>query len=311
MTAAALIALDWGSSSVRAFRFASGGEVLAVRSSASGASRLPPEPLAFEQALRELLGDWLDAARPCPPIVACGMVGSAHGWKEAPYLRCPLALGNLHAQMARVTGTAGLAVHIVPGLLHVPANGSPDVMRGEETQVAGLLALHPRFAAAATIVLPGTHSKWVECRDGRVESFATRMTGELYAVLGSHSVLGRLMQHDAAFDEAAFDAGLALGRDSRGGDLAHHLFSVRSRGLTSEFGPAQLPHYLSGLLIGGEVAAALAVRTAETPLLLVGEPELCTRYRRAVSACGGEVAAFEPNTAPRGLWRIAGDAALL
>jgi 2-dehydro-3-deoxygalactonokinase len=187
-------------------------------------------------------------------------------------------------------------------------------MRGEETQVVGALALRPELADACTFILPGTHSKWTRLAHGRVIDFATYMTGELYAVLRTHSVLGRLMGADAdAPDPVAFEAGVRAARD--GAALAHQLFAVRSLGLSGELAPQALPWYLSGLLIGHEVGAALAGRTGAghdgAPLALVGESALCALYQHALRLCGGPAAVVLGNTAPAGLWQLALGAGLV
>jgi 2-dehydro-3-deoxygalactonokinase len=329
---ARLIAIDWGSSRLRAWLLGDAGTVLAERGSDGGASRLVGGGPAFAAALQSLAGDWLAQRL---PAIACGMVGSAHGWREARYVTCPAALAELHRHTVTVDTPAGTPLHIVPGLLDEPADGTPDVMRGEETQLAGLLALDPERAAQATVLMPGTHSKWVRLQDSRVQGFRTRITGELYAVLREHSVLGRLMpamddgreprsadrgdsapagrggaQPQGFTDDLAeaFDAGVAAARGSAGADLGAQLFAVRTLGLTGRMRAEALPDYLSGLLIGHELAAAL--QTGGPPLLLVGDPALCRRYGRALQAFGVQPAAVHGNTAIAGLWQLAQQAHL-
>lgn len=297
-----LIALDWGSTRLRGWLLGDDGAVLAERSSGDGASRVGAP--AFEAALLALAGDWLAACPPGLPLLACGMVGSAHGWREAAYVPCPADLGELHTRAVKVAVQGGRTLRIVPGLIDTPAGGTPDVLRGEETQLVGLLALQPALAGAATVLMPGTHSKWVDLQQGRVSGFRTRMTGEIYAVLRQHSALGRLMPAvDEGWHAQAFDAGLAAARAGQGRDLAGQLFAVRTLGLTGRWPAAALPDYLSGLLIGHELVAAL--RPALPPLALVGEPGLCRRYRHALQQFGVAPAAELGNTAVAGLWRIA------
>ena len=301
-----LIALDWGSTRLRGWLLGEAGGVLAERSSDAGASLLGGGPAAFEAALLALAGDWLVQAPPALPLLACGMVGSAHGWREAAYVPCPADLDTLHAACASLALAGGRSLRIVPGLIDTPPGGTPDVMRGEETQLVGLLALQPALAAASTVLMPGTHSKWVDLRQGRVSGFRTRMTGEVYAVLRQHSVLGRLMpaaDDTPAWHAAAFDAGLDAARNGQGRDLAGQLFAVRTLGLTGRWPAAALPDYLSGLLIGHELVAAL--RPAAPPLALIGEPLLCRRYRHALQSFGVEPAVVLGNTAVAGLWQIA------
>lgn len=308
VTAPALLALDWGSSSLRAFLLDAGGDVLAERACDEGASRVTGGPAAFEQALRGLVGDWLDAW-PQLPVWACGMVGSQHGWREAPYADCPVALHELHRAAVVAEGSDGLRVHIVPGVAWRSGRDAADVMRGEEIQVAGLLVAHPALAPRCRVVLPGTHSKWVEVRDGRIVSCRTFMTGELFAVLRQHSVLGRLMAHAGEFHGEGFGAGLARARESAGRGLSADLFSARSRVLLGQVLPEAAADYLSGLLVGHELAAALAGVADGESLALIGEAPLCTRYVRALQAWGRPPATVAGNTAPRGLWLQAAEAA--
>jgi 2-dehydro-3-deoxygalactonokinase len=301
--AAVLIALDWGSTSLRAFLMDAPGNVVAERTSDDGASRLAGGPPEFEQALRRLAGDWLQA-HPRAPLLACGMVGSQHGWREAPYAHCPVGVDALDRHSTVVRGTEGLEVRIIPGVCFAADRDVADVMRGEETQIAGLLEAHPELASRCRVVLPGTHSKWVQVRDGCIVSFRTCMTGELYAVLREHSVLGRLMPPAADFDADAFEEGLRRGGDEAGLGLSWDLFSVRARALMRQLQAAALPDYLSGLLVGHEVLGALRAAAGDEPLALVGDPVLCDRYRRALQFFGRPPSVIATNTAPQGLWRL-------
>lgn len=317
MDDAGLIALDWGSSSLRAYLMVPGadgqGQVLERRGDpTAGASRLH-EPAAFEGVLRALAGDWLArrGSRGQPlPVLACGMVGSAHGWREMPYVACPATAAALAAATGAVEGTQGLRVHIVPGVSQT--GDAPDVMRGEETQAIGWLARSAAATGPAMLVLPGTHAKWLALQDGVLTGFATRMTGELFELLRKHSVLGRLMPAEpGAFDAEAFEAGVRAALAGAGVDLGRLLFSVRAMGLFGRLAPAAQPDYLSGLLIGCEVAAGLTGLGAGTPLVLVGEPALCERYRLALALAGRSAATAEPELAAHGLWQLARQAGWL
>ncbi len=317
LSIAALIGIDWGSSGLRAFLIDGGGMTLATRTSSAGASTLRGDA-EFEAALQQVAGDWI-AARPGLPVLACGMVGSQHGWREVPYADCPIELAQL---ALRLSPPNGLGVRIVPGLLDAAGDGAPDVMRGEETQIAGALQARAELAAQACIVMPGTHSKWVRVRQGRIEAFATHMTGELFAVLRQHSVLGRLMAspdegaHDSMQTHAqAFASGVETARDTAAPGLTHQLFTARTLPLTGRMKSGAVADYLSGILIGHEILAGLAWRHAagldEAPLVLVGEPDLCQRYVRALEQCGARADLLLPNTAPAGLWALAQTAGLL
>ena len=306
---AALIGLDWGSTGLRAFLI-DGGTTLATRTSAAGASTLKGDA-AFEAALQQVAGDWI-AARPTLPIVACGMVGSQHGWREVPYANCPIHVSELAFRLAPPNA---LGVRIVPGLLHAPQDAAPDVMRGEETQIVGALQANPALAERACIIMPGTHSKWAKVQRGRIMDFATHMTGELFAVLRTHSVLGRLMATSTKADDMqAFAAGIDAARDADAPGLTHQLFTARTLPLTGRMRGEAAADYLSGLLIGHEIEAGLAWRhdagLADAPLVLAGEPELCRRYLRALERFG-QHADVLPNTAPAGLWSLAHKAGLL
>lgn len=311
MAAAQLIGLDWGSSSLRAMRIGAGGELLEQRSAASGASQLSGGAAAFGAALDALIADWHDLDL---PLLACGMVGSQHGWREAPYAACPAGAEGLLAAAVSVDWR-GRELRLLPGLRCADARGVPDVMRGEETQVQGALQRRPALAARSCIVMPGTHSKWAELRDAAVQGFATQMTGELFALLRQHSVLARLMPVETSSGSApagsgeGFAAGVDAARDAGEGGLLHQLFAVRSLGLMQQLPPAELPDYLSGLLLGHELRAGLAWRAAsglaDAPLQLVGEPALCARYALALQRFEQDHETPLPNTAADGLWRIA------
>ena len=180
VTAARLVALDWGSTRLRAWLLGHGGAILAERQNGDGASVLAGGAPAFERALAALVGDWLEMG---VPVLACGMVGSTHGWREAAYVACPARLDRLHEHLVEVNTRAALHLHIVPGLID-ETGATPDVMRGEETQVIGALALRPRLAKGRHVLAhPGTHTKWVAIEDGRMSTFQTAFTGELFALL--------------------------------------------------------------------------------------------------------------------------------
>lgn len=308
-----LLALDWGTSSLRAFLLGGDGQVLQTRSTSQGLQSLPvPGAAGFEKAFADIAGDWL-ANWPQLPVVAGGMIGSIQGWKEAPYVRCPADVGSLAAHSVRMPSGAGVDVVIAPGVLLDEVGMAPDVIRGEEIQIAGALAENPALAERATMVLPGTHSKWVQIRNGRITHFSSYMTGEIFSVLVKHSILGRLMTDEtsaeAGAEKAAFMQGLQAARDSQPGDFTHQIFASRTLGLTERLPSHLLKSYLSGLLIGHELVSGLAKSStalqAQGPLLLIGEGTLCQRYASAFAAMGVAVAGILDNPAPRGLWEFA------
>lgn len=291
---AALIGLDWGTSNCRAFRIAHDGAVLETREAARGI--LAVEDGDFAGAFAALVGDWRKA-HPQAPVLMSGMIGSRQGWAEAPYVELPADAVTLAAALAPVPGDVA---RIVPGLAGPALAGGRDVMRGEETQIVG--ALDALDGGSGVLCLPGTHSKWARVERGRIVSFATFMTGEVYGVLRAHSILGRLMQGDA-HDAAAFADGIMRGRGE--GGLLHQLFAVRTDGLFDAKPPAALASFLSGLLIGHEIRAARLAMPAAT-VVLVGAPALTRRYRDAlaVERIGATIVAGDA-AAARGLSYIA------
>ncbi|WP_447991757.1 2-dehydro-3-deoxygalactonokinase [Achromobacter spanius] len=373
---AALIALDWGTSSLRAYRLDDTGRTLDTRHLPWGIMRLP-QPLqdgvastalsGFDLAFEQACGDWL-RAEPTLPVIACGMVGSAQGWQEAAYLDVPVDLeriGTLLTVVQRTgAGPNATPVHIVPGLIQ--RHGLPNVMRGEETQVFGVLfdqagdvAAQPGAAPEAKpdakpdpasgptsepdpiappadtvlIGLPGTHSKWVSARQGRVTHFDTFMTGEVYAALRGHTILGRTMsdapaaaeqadkqadqqaekqaikQADLAADNGAFMRGVKVaGAPAGRAGVLSTIFSTRALGLTGELPSTSQADYLSGLLIGHEIAALAQMlrEQGELPrIVLCGDPALCQRYILAMQHYGLGTPEQAQNATERGLWHLA------
>jgi 2-dehydro-3-deoxygalactonokinase len=309
--ATALIGLDWGTTSLRAYRIARDGRVMERRERDAGILRVADG--GFAGALAGAVGGWPLDGR--VPILAAGMIGSRQGWREVPYVGCPAGLAELAAGLGTVAMPDGSPVHLVPGLLlEGPAGDFPDVMRGEETQILGDLA-GGRDADACCYLLPGTHSKWAWCeRAGRIARFATYMTGEVYEVLTRHSILGRLMSSGAAPDAAdAFGRGLAQAARSAAGSpgrLLHDLFGARTLGLTGGLPPEGLASYLSGLLIGAEVAAVTAGDGVGTVVIL-GSGTLAPLYARAAGAAGLDAVVGEVDAVARGLHAIARAAGLI
>ncbi|MGS1110270.1 2-dehydro-3-deoxygalactonokinase [Achromobacter anxifer] len=313
---AALIALDWGTSSLRAYRLDATGRTLDTRHLPWGIMRLP-QPLqdgaattalsGFELAFEQACGDWL-RAEPSLPVIACGMVGSAQGWQEAAYLDVPVDLQRIGTLLTEVRRDGGPSLHIVPGLIQ--RHGLPNVIRGEETQVVGVMAdPATRSADSVLIGLPGTHSKWVSARRGRVTHFDTFMTGEVYAALRGHTILGRTMADAASADMAAFERGLKVaGAPAGRAGVLSTIFSTRALGLTGELAPESQADYLSGLLIGHEIAALadMLQQQGELPrIVLCGDPALCQRYIQAMQHYGLGTPEQAQNATERGLWHLA------
>ncbi len=297
-----LIALDWGTTSLRAYWLDDAGKIREARTRPWGIRHLPDG--GFDAALTDITAGW-----PRWPRLACGMVGSRNGWLEIPYLDLPAATPQLGSAIRSLRAHDGLDVHIVPGLRNPHG---PDVMRGEETQLIGALALQPALATQSTWLLPGTHSKWVSVRDGAVIDFCTLMTGELFALLQQHSILGS-GSSDAAVEPDAFARGVIAARDSGSAGAFSRLFSARALMLDGALAPASVPEYLSGLLIGEELRASLATHRfgLETSLQLIGDATLCARYRLAASHFDIELAEPLIDAAAYGLWQIACHAGLV
>jgi 2-dehydro-3-deoxygalactonokinase len=304
--APALIGIDWGTTSFRAYRIGADGAILEARTAPAGILKVPNG--GFEAVFEREVSPWL-AAAPDLPVVASGMITSRQGWLEVPYCPCPAGSAELARALVCHVTRAGCAIHFIPGLSLIGEDGVPDVIRGEETQIVGELG---EERARRAIVLPGTHSKWVLAEDNRIVWFATFMTGEVFAVLKEHSILGRLMAGEAP-DEAAFARGLAYARQGRGG-LLRRLFSARTLGLFDRLPASTIAAYLSGLLIGSEIAEALACLPAPPhsgEITVIGSSELAERYRIAMETVGFSTRPGRPDASARGQLLIARAAGLL
>lgn len=294
MSGTALIGLDWGTTSARAYRIDASGAVTDERSAPLGI--LQVRDRLFAPALAGLLGDWAELR---VPRLACGMIGSRQGWIEAPYCDTPASLDALGAGIAMVPDED---LGIVPGVRTRDADGIPDVIRGEETQILGAVDPH---AARVYAVLPGTHSKWARVEHGRLTAFMTFMTGEVYAALLEHTILGRLAEARAhgAFDAANFERGIARGLG--GGALLHDAFGARALALLGELPGLGVADWLSGLLIGGEIAAARRFAPDMRSVTIIANAELTRRYAAACAQARVDPVMAAAHAAARGLWRLA------
>jgi 2-dehydro-3-deoxygalactonokinase len=271
-TPTALIAVDWGTTSLRGARLDAKGAVLEEKSFARGI--LGVAPGTFGAVFDECFGAWMQA--PGTLCLISGMAGSQQGWREAPYCPCPAGFVEIAAQLTWITPGR---IAIVPGLC-CERGGTPDVMRGEEVQILG--ALHLGGRTDGWFVLPGTHSKWAEVRAGRIVSFRTCMTGEFFSLLSQHSLLARTLKIDAPFDESAFADGVTYAKQGAG--LLHTAFSARTLALFGRKTSAALASYLSGLVIGEELRTQPDANVNE--VVLIGSPQLTARYAQAL-ALGG------------------------
>lgn len=292
MTKPSLLAVDWGTTNCRAWVLDEAGAALAHKSFADfGVAKL--ERGESEQCFLTIVRPAMQAD--ALPTLMTGMIGSTLGWIEAPYADCPADAASLARALAS-PAVEGPAVRIVPGLRCEGITGAPDVMRGEETQIIGWLAKDPpRRTGSQVVCHPGTHAKWARLREGRIERFVTAMTGELFDVLGAHSVLKLAL--DIQDDDQAFDEGVRAAGD--GGALAARLFSARSRIVGGGANPVGARSYLSGLLIGAEVAAAPGLIGLEDgwPVALIGDERLCALYARALALGGRRTSLYSGDEA--------------
>lgn len=296
-----LIAVDWGSSSFRAYLLAHGGEVMDEVSSADGVSALASS--AFPATLQRLIGGWL-RAYPDAPLIASGMAGSRHGWVETPYVKCPAAPRDIASHLV-TTDAGGRLVHLVPGLSYEDATGVPDVMRGEEVEILGVAHESGRL-----IVLPGSHSKWAVLDSGRVTRFKTFVTGELFSAIKDHTIAGAFARTAPAKPPGlGFSLGVARGAAAIRGDDGQSgfigaLFGARSLPLMGKLAEDDAGEYLSGLIIGAEIAEGRRLFPHETPQI-AGAEMLVARYLTAFAALGERARSGPAKAAARGLYLIA------
>jgi 2-dehydro-3-deoxygalactonokinase len=276
------IAVDWGTTNRRAYRIGASGAVEDRMEDGKGILSVPAGcfPAAVEE-IRRRLGD--------RPLLMAGMVGSNRGWEEAPYVPCPAGLPELCAQLKWVEPER---VAIVPGVCFSQGEAA-DVMRGEEVQLLGAYA-DGAIPANATVCHPGTHNKWVRIEDGRIVSFRTVMTGEMFSLLAKHSILSDMLSGAEVAPGPAFDAGVQAGLT--GGPLTGELFSVRARVLLGKARREDAASYTSGLLIGTDVRSGVAA-AGDGPVYVMGRPDLTRLFAAALAAAGREAKELEGDEA--------------
>jgi 2-dehydro-3-deoxygalactonokinase len=275
------IAVDWGTTHLRTWAIGADGSIRAEAVSAKGMGGLARDK--FEPALLDLVEDWLGAGP--TPVLACGMVGAKQGWQEAPYVRIPAKPAEMMPMRATAVNDARLSLSIVPGLSQA---NPPDVMRGEETQIAGFLARETSFDGI--LCLPGTHTKWVHLSAGEVVSFQTCMTGEMFDLLSNHSVLRHSVAGEALnADSFADTVSDTLSRPER---LAQRLFSIRADATLNGTGAAVARARLSGALIGAELAATRPYWLGQQ-IVVAGAPALADLYARALATQGATARAMD------------------
>ncbi|NBS73609.1 MAG: 2-dehydro-3-deoxygalactonokinase [Betaproteobacteria bacterium] len=286
------IGVDWGTSSLRVARFEN-QKVIEERSNDQGIMRVPSG--GFKQTLQNLCADWLqDDTR----VLISGMAGSTQGWALAPYCPCPANAKDIEQHLLWIEPQK---IAIVPGLVCEHAH-APDVMRGEEVQIFGALQLLQ--LQDATIVLPGTHSKWVRVDKGRIMHFETFMTGEVFAALRSYTILSRTLptlDSPSNWNDTGFDQGVALSLQQH--SLLHTAFSTRTLSLLQRNDDAFLLSYLSGLVIGEEIRAQ-HLKPSQS-LVVIASDQLQTRYQRALQHLGCAVTCIGNQATWAGLSTVA------
>lgn len=302
---AALIAIDWGTSSFRAYRLNAAGSIIDRLSSNGGI--LSVQNGLFEDALVENIDSWMGKHGESVPILMSGMIGSRQGWVEADYIAPPASLVAVANNLTQVSGSMRGTVFIVPGI-SITAGPIPDVMRGEETQILG--ALHRHGLDQGTFVLPGTHSKWARVDAGAIVQFKSLMTGEVYSALCGHTILGAFMTARNGIDANGFRRGLDAGHAAGSpGALLHRIFGARTLPLFDLIAREAVADYLSGLLIGAEFAEAGG--QCHGTLQIIGASELAKRYSVAADHFGLPANLIDPDCTALGLYAIAGQAGLL
>lgn len=267
-----LVAVDWGTSSLRGALLEPDGSVVEEQSHPRGI--LTVKHGGFTDVFETLFADWMR-----PPGTRClisGMAGSKQGWVEAPYCACPAGLAEVRSKIMEIEPGR---ISIAPGLSDTH-DGVPDVMRGEEVQILGAMVL--TNLRDGLFVLPGTHNKWARVKNGMVTGFRTFMTGEFYALLSQHSILSRTLDTSAALDEAAFLQGVTQSDNGQG--VLHNAFGARTLSLFDRMPARELASYLSGILIGEELRTQSLHAAGE--VVLIGTPALTQRYMLALQASG-------------------------
>jgi len=297
-----LISVDWGTTNARAWLLDDAGEVRLRASSKAGMGGLSQDE--FPAALEALVGAWR-ADHPDVPVLLSGMVGAKGGWAEAGYVGCPFDANVLAEGLVEVAP----GVRIVPGAKTLRTAGTQpvrDVMRGEEVQILGALAQEDDLTQLS---LPGTHSKWVALSRGRALDFTTYMTGELFSLLAEESILSRSVGEPAATAfGTAFEDGVEVGRTT---PVTSAIFGVRTRDVVGGLPARQNRAFLSGVLIGHEVANAVSAAPF-TKIGLCGQGSLVALYARALKVLDADVVKIDVEAATlRGHRAVASAAGLL
>ena len=294
------IAGDWGTSNLRLYLFEFNRDdppKLLAKKTGPGIRSVDD----FEKELFSIINAWIKSYGPMPVLLS-GMVGSNLGWHIAPYVKCPAPINSWFGCTKTFT-TNDCEISILPGLKTINPMGAPDVMRGEELQILGWHSTRTDRTTqdeANTLMLPGTHNKWVSTCADRVENFFTAFTGELFAALKSHSIL-IAPQSSHSDNDVAFYDGVNHAKNSRDSDSIHLLFSVRSRQIIEELAQNDAASYLSGLIIGSDIKSAIKQfglqphpNKAGKELIVIGEPALSKQYQKALSLFDCDTRLYDP-----------------
>lgn len=270
------IAIEWTSSAFRAWLMQANGTVAAEHQSLAGVNSVRDG--SFEACLRSEIGAWLPQSK---AILLSGMVTSRTGWVETPFAMAPAGIADMLAQAIRSDLPGLPPLYFLPGIARL--SPLPDVMRGEEMSIFGLELPLPDL-----LVLPGAHSKWVRTDGERIVDLSTYMSGEILNLLRKDSLLSKLIPADYAPSEAAFDRGVAIARDKGvlPGGVLQRLFSARSLVLFDQLKPHEISDYLSGVMIGSEIAEVLAGQPDLSSVVVLGENPVAQSYRRALHQFG-------------------------
>ena len=284
-----LIAIDWGSSSFRAYMIDDEGCLIERIENDQGV--FTHTDTNFETTLMNACGKWLKD-QPQTPIVMAGMIGSRSGWIETNYIKCPVNRDGISRHLTKVPNSLDLNIQIISGVSGLSPSTAPDVMRGEEVQIFGALKL--ANLEDAIVCLPGTHSKWASVTNRYIKQFSTFFTGEIFALLKEQSSIGAILENDP-IDEETFCKGLDYSRQS--GGFLHHIFSARAQLLTNSWQKGPLSSYLSGIVVGHEFSGADQLYPGQRNLLVVGNDRLQQLYQLAATTFGYQVTNIDADLA--------------
>lgn len=274
-----LVAVDWGTTNFRAYLIDEQGVCLDSLSNNNGVLKSKDK---FESILLQHIGSWLND-NGTTTVILFGMIGSQVGWVDTPYMECPVDIKTYGKNCIPLAHFNQGNCWIVPGVKWTADDGVIDVMRGEELQVIGAYLLN-NTNDDGLFCCPGTHNKWVSVNNGQINNILTAMTGEIYSLLGKHSILAHSVNESTLWNEENFISGLEYSQ--RSGGLLNHLFSVRTNYIIKRLNQNEGSPYLSGLLIGHEIQSIITAeyyKNSEVPITIIGSSQLCQAYSTALT----------------------------